>query len=359
LNLGLLTTFKKPDAFFQNQKLLLTIKNKIMKLKKSVLLLGTALVTTSAIFFACQKEVKPGSASSSTTSDAKGGGTAGAYDTLTLACAGSNTQHSISLIVTAGTSGAPAGFSIQWATDAQLAAYTGPVDKTGWPIDTNAFCKASFSGVPYGSKNTVQAGSNAYNLGSGASVTVVIGSLLDDELNQQLGYSTTCHTVEGLDCGTHYVFRAFAHGDSKKGRSAFTIFNNPCATTSDCGTCNRFGYGHWRNSPDDVAALITANGGTLSLGDHAYTASEIMSILLATPNGNGYIILAHQLISADLNNLNNPGGCLIDVSTADAEFVGVVVPPVGSSFISNSKLAGDIATLHGKNNSCDDCTTPQ
>lgn len=291
----------------------------------------------SLAFYGCKKDAQ----SPILTSDAKGGVSIGAYDALTLSCAGNNTQTSIALTVTAGASGAPAGFTIQWMTyDAYVA--NGSV----WPdFDalTGNFCKASFSGVPYGAKNTAQAGINSYNLSTGGSVTVYIGDLLNDELNQQLGLSTTACNDGLLTCGTQYVFRAFAHADSKKTRSVYTIFLDECATTSPCGDCNHQGFGYWKQHPE----LITA----LTLGDHDYTADEIFSILNQTPNGNGLVVLAHQLIAAKLNGI-----CADRTISADAIFNGKVVPPVGSSSVTPASVAGMVATLNKHNNGCLDCS---
>src|SRR5262245_28112271 len=94
-------------------------------------------------FYACQKEVKQIPVSSNDVSNAKKVTT---VDPVTISVTGTD-YGSVDINVTAGLStGAPSGFSIQWATAAQLAAYTGPVDKDGWPLDTTVFCKASFSG---------------------------------------------------------------------------------------------------------------------------------------------------------------------------------------------------------------------
>ena len=315
-------------------------------LKFPLIALLTAGLLTIA-FIGCKKD----SLTPSLTSAAKGGGTVGAYDPVTLSCATTGfTQHSIGLVVTAGPSGAPAGFSIQWMKKTDLDALNGV-----WPdydATTGNFCKASFSGVPYGSKNTAQAGTNSYNLPSNGSVTVYIGDLLNDDLNQQLGLSTTCNNGV-LDCGTQYVFRAFAHGDSKKNRSIYTIYDNDCAATDACGDCGRHGYGYWKNDSLAVANIIDPTGdnsGTLLLGDQSYTSGQIYAILNQTPNGNGLVILAHQLISAKLNNI-----CNTDWGTADAMFDGKIVPPVGTSSVTANTVAGQVATLQKINNTCVQC----
>lgn len=307
-----------------------------------IALLTAGLLTIA--FIGCKKDLK----SPTLTSDAKTGKSAGAYDPVTLSFI-SATQHSFTLQVQAGPSGAPAGFSIQWMTrDAFIA--NGSV----WPdYDSDApnFCKASFSGVPYGGNNS-KSGGSTYNLGSNGIINVVIGDLTADELNDPLGYSATCW--DALQCGTRYVFRAFAHADATKTRSSYSILDDASVTTDPCGSCTRYGLGHWRNDSLAVANIIDPTGdnsGTLLLGDHAYTAGQIYSILLKTPNGNGLVTLAHQLITAKLNNI-----CQTDWSLADAQFVGKIVPPVGNSSVQPSTVAGLVATLQGINNSCVECS---
>ena len=328
---------------------------------KTYKLLLTALLMTgifTLVFFGCQKEAKK---KPIVTSDAKGGTTAGTYSPVALTCAGGNTQSTIALTVTAGPTGAPAGFTIQWMTYDAYQAFLSANPGMNWPSDASKYCAASFSGVPYGSKNTAQTGGSTYNLGSNQSVIVYIGDLLDDELNSQLGLSTTCS--DELLCGTRYVFRAFAHANSTMNRSAYSFYTDVCATTADCNTnCAHHGFGFWKNNPDQVASVISGlPGGTLSLGTTAYTADMISAILNTAPNGNGYIILAHQLISAKLNQVCN------DLTAADNDIgsttftsaTNPATPPVtASATISFKAFAGIISTLHGHNENCvNDCST--
>lgn len=230
-----------------------------------------------------------------------------------------------------------------------------------WPSDASQYCAASFSGVPYGSKNTAQTGGSTYNLGSGQSVIVYIGDLLDDELNSQLGLSTTCS--DELQCGTQYVFRAFAHANSTMNRSAYSFYNDVCAKTADCSTqCTHHGFGYWKNNPDQVIAALGGVDVPLSIGGAAYLPDMISAILNTAPNGNGYIILAHQLITAKLNNLCN------DLTAADADMGSVTfssstnpatAPVTASATTSFKAFAGIISTLHAHNENCvDDCTIP-
>lgn len=123
---------------------------------------------------------------------------AGALSTPSLSPALSNKTF-IGVRVSAGATGAPAGFSLQWMTAADFAA--------GGGVWNDALaCKASFSG---------NARDSRYALAAGESVVVNVGSLLLDN-----GASASC--TDALTCGTAYVFRAFAHADKSSKRSAFT-----------------------------------------------------------------------------------------------------------------------------------------
>jgi hypothetical protein len=136
---------------------------KVMKMS----LLGLATLLVLGIFHACQKNM---SSEPTTGVEAVGGKPAAvSLDAPTLACAGS-TPASITLTVTAGASGAPAGFSVQWMLKSDY-------DLNGWSESSEpagSFCKASLSGVPGDTE------SHAFNLGPNASVQVTIGDVLFD-----------------------------------------------------------------------------------------------------------------------------------------------------------------------------------
>ena len=224
--------------------------------------------------------------------------------TPVLSC-GSHTPSSITVHICAGATGAPAGFSIQWMTAAALAANGGV-----WPTDETQFCKASFSGVP---------GCSAYNLPAGQCTDVQIG----DNLFDNCGASSGPCPFSTLDCNTEYVFRAFAHANSTYQRSNFTSILH--CTTGACdggggndnccvGGCT-FTQGYWKthgpvgcqngNNTNQWPADVLTNG--LTLGGCTYTADQLCSILNDTPQGNGWLNLAHQLIAAELNIAN--GAC--------------------------------------------------
>lgn len=194
------------------------------------------------------------------------------FDPLSVTC-GVSSKSTITVTVTAGASGAPAGFSLQWMTASAYALY-------GWESDV--VCKGSFSG---------NANSSRYELGANASVELTIGDLAFDN-----GASTTC--PDFLECGTEYVFRTFAHATSSKYRSDFS--SNYSCSTADCDGGCTYGKGYWKNNPD--AWPIDE----LELGSVTYSKQQLLDIYDLPVGGNpqeanAFTRLAHHLIAAILN----------------------------------------------------------
>ncbi len=267
-------------------------------------------------------------------------------DKLTLSC-DSSTPTSISIKVTAGASGAPAGFSIQWMKLSDFLARGSqwpsdsdcPLDSSGNPVCPGSFCKASLSGVP---------GCSNYNLGSGQSTVVQIG----DNLFDDCGASSTC-ADEPLECNTQYVFRAFAHNvPGGLARSDFS--SNVTCSTAPCGggdnNCT-FTQGYWKTH--GPAGCVTGNNTnewlatSLMLGTVSYTDAELCSIFNQPAAGNGLISLAHQLIAAKLNIAAGADGSSINASiaAADALIGGLVVPPVGTDSLPNAQTSALVDAL--------------
>jgi hypothetical protein len=256
--------------------------------------------------------------------------------TPTISCA-TATEESIDITVCAGTSGAPGGFSIHWIKAEDLAANGGI-----WPATdgTTAACGASFSG---------NAKNSRYLLAPGACVTVRIGAITADA-----GASTNC--ASELDCGTEYVFRTFAHAVAGKNRSDFSA-NLSCSTlacsTTECDPAvNSFGYWKTHNDTlalDDPKYLVWPATG-LTLGTVNYTNAELLAILQTTPQGNGLIALAHQVITTKLNIANGAGPAYVasvsaSLAAADILIGNLVVPPTGGSTASLDPSTTDTLTL--------------
>lgn len=242
-------------------------------------------------------------------------------------------QVSIDLQVCAGATGAPAGFSIQWMTQAEYIA-----NGNQWYLSEDPrLCKASFSG---------NANISRYNLAAGECVVVNIGDFLFDN-----GASTNC--AHALICGVSYVFRAFAHATSTQMRSDFTA--NVIGTTSACtpvipGCTHEYGY--WKThgpilpngdaNPSNLwPASVQLNG--MMLGLIQYDQLQLLTILTTAPvGGNRLVTLAHQLISAKLNEANGADVSAIAPAIAAADILigGLIIPPFGSGSLTNAQASG-------------------
>jgi hypothetical protein len=273
-------------------------------------------------------------------SELKGGKTA-TMSTPTLSET-SATQTNITLQVCAGASGAPAGFSVQWMTQAQFDAL-GDV----WPeYDGTNFCKASFSGVPSASTYKI--------LGAYECATVDLGdSFPFDAVGASLDNASNC---SDLSCGTTYVFRAFAHATSTKFRSAFSA--TVTASTAACsagGGCT-YTQGYWKQTtgvtphyPNVWPAAVLTGG--LSLGTVGYSADQLETIFNTPAAGNGLVSLAHQLEAAKLNIANgaDPSAVAGAVADADALIGGLVVPAVGTGYLAPATTSALTGTLDDYN----------
>ncbi|HEX3129998.1 MAG TPA: hypothetical protein VH394_21875 [Thermoanaerobaculia bacterium] len=280
----------------------------------------------------------------SLTASAGWAGKASTMDTPKLSC-GAVTSVSFDVGVCAGlNTGAPAGFSLQWISAAQLAngpdGIPGTLDDNTWPDSASLdLCKASFSGNANGS---------SYNLGKGQCTSIQIG----DNLFDNPGASSNCASIP-LECGTTYAVRGFAHANSTLFRSAFTP-NLFCATAA-CETSVGCTYtqGYWKTH----GPIPTGNNvnewpvTSLTLGTVSYTDLELQSIFDKSASGNGLISLAHQLIAAKLNVASGADDTSIAgaIVAADALIGGLVVPPVGAGSLSPSATSSLTATLDSFN----------
>jgi hypothetical protein len=260
-------------------------------------------------------------------------------DTPVLTC-GAAAPVSLDVLVCAGTTtGAPAGFSLQWITAEQLAAgpdgLLGTADDNTWlASDSPDLCKASFSGNANGS---------SYKLGKGQCSSIDIGDVLFDNP----GASSNCSSTP-LQCGTTYAFRSFAHANSSLFRSDFTdvLFCSTSACVSDSCTLTQ---GYWKTH----GPIPTGNNSNewpaneLTLGSVLYTDLQLQSIFDTPAGGNALVALAHQLIAAKLNVANGADDSAIAgaIASADALIGGLVVPPVGAGSLPNSATSALTGTL--------------
>jgi hypothetical protein len=293
-------------------------------------------------FFGCQKEAKK---NPSVTSDASGGsGGSKVYAAPSLSLYAAGLQYIDITVTGTGPNWAPSGFTIQWMTAAANA-------QSGWPssdvIDCSVGGAASFSGKAFASN---------YNLTSlNPSVTVRIGDLLLDN-----GASTIC--PNDLACSTAYVFRVFAHGDSKFNRSPWSP--NFAASTLDCasGNCVLGGPGFWKNAWDPATANSwpgydpsNPNASFLTLGGVSYTYVECYSILSSPDNGNDLRAVGRHEIAALLNIATGATG--YDLTAADAYLALYTsatnrISPVGTASTAKGSSAGIVSTLNTAVHTC-------
>jgi hypothetical protein len=259
------------------------------------------------------------------------------YDTPTVSCVSSG-ENSITLGVTAGLSGAPAGISIQWMK------YDDYIDNGGWfDSDDPRLCKLSLSGQPSLRDNNY----TRWELGSNAYEEVVISDGNYDETG------VTAHNC-GLDvlvCGTQFVFRVFAHAGRGFGRSDWSA-DVVCSTApcqpNDC----TYTQGYWKNHEEDWSVTSLVLGSCIP--SRTYTQAELLTIFNRPAAGNGLISLAHQLIAAKLNLAQGNCSCATAttaIAAADA-LIGCLDVMTGSLAPSaTSALNGTLTDFNEGNGS--------
>ena len=238
-------------------------------------------------------------------------------------------RTSITLRVLAGTSGAPAGFIVEWLP-ADLYHALG-----GWP--SSSVNGSDFSGVP---TLYVTPGVESFQLGAGQEVDVVIGELFDET-----GLEASDRTE--LEDGTEYVVRvraaAAGSGVEESSHSATIDCRTPPRTPTDCTVSQ----GYWKNHPESWSRVTS-----LMLGSVTYTQAQILAILRQPARGNGLVSLAHQLIATRLNTLLGaiPTQAVhLAAEQADALIGSQVVPPIGGGRISPCGTRQLTWTLRGFN----------
>jgi len=268
-------------------------------------------------------------------------------DTPTLASPDPAASSFVHLNVTAGTSGAPNGFTIEWMSQAQFDA-----NGSAWPADeTDPRIKSAlFFGFP--SLNTVD-GTTSFLLGPDAVADIEIGDIFDETGVQSVNR-------DELTQGTMFVFRVKANGDpgdptggtgvtagsgllpsSAYSTTHYASTKAPPVTT-DCV----FTQGYWKNHPTAWPV------GSLKLGGVIYTKAQLLLIFTTPAAGNGLISLAHQLIAAKLNILSGaiaPPVTLAAIASADAMIGNLVIPPIGSGFLAPGTTSNLTDTIEAFN----------
>ena len=239
-------------------------------------------------------------------------------------------RSSARLVVSAGLSGTPAGFTVEWMTGADYSA------AGGWPADPTdpRIVDCAFTGTP---TLTTMPSVPDYMLGANVSTLIEIGDLHDET-----GINT--YYMTELGWSADYVFRVFANASGNDPQSAYsaTVF----VTTDPGGNDCIFSQGFWKNHEEQWPTS------SLQLGTVVYTASELLDIFNTPAQGNGLIFLAHQLIAAKLNlgAGADPGPIQSAIDDADALIGALVVPPSGSGYIQPSDASDLTEQLDQFNN---------
>jgi hypothetical protein len=235
----------------------------------------------------------------------------------------------IDLDITAGASGAPNGFVVQWMKKADYEDY-------GFPADEYDALAAScdFTGEP---TLNMDSRSSSFRLASGGVIGIQMGDLFDET-------GTYGTYLDGVVPG-EYAFRVWAEGDGVNPSSAslpsevqfFSTVGNPECT-----------QGFWKNHPEVWPAGCTP----MLLGTVAYTAAELLAIYNQPANGNGLVSLAHQLITAKLNGCNGSNLAPVagTIAAADAAIGSLVIPPIGAGYLAPATTAAWTQNLDDYNN---------
>ncbi len=233
---------------------------------------------------------------------------------------------SVRLMVGAGDTGAPSGFTVERMTKAEY-------DAVGWDENALSLVRATFTGVPtFNTEGTA----GAYTLGSGQTIEVELGQWFDES-----GVEAT--NTEELAASTEYVVRIRAIGGALDA-SAFTE-TMVLGTSGEAQNCT-FTVGYWKNHFDQWPVT------SLTLGNNNYTAADLLKIMSEPANGNKLLILCHQLIAAKLNIANgaDPSSVAATIAAADALIGNLVPPTLGSDDLPEDPATDYANTLDDFNN---------
>jgi hypothetical protein len=237
----------------------------------------------------------------------------------------------VTIDVGAGPSGTPAGFGIQYVKASDLS-YAGSWDNA---VSLGLALTIEFTGTP---TYNVSETSPSFKLFPYADHDAEVGDLFDET-----GVQSTDLTLE-LAEETDYNFRAYAKGDANGEQSTYSA---DCVAHTqfkpvDC----TFTQGYWKGHASQWPVS------TLMLGTVAYTKAQLLGIFNTPAQGNGLILLAHQLIAAKLNIAQgaDPSPISAVIADADALIGNNVCPPIGAGFLQPTTVDTDAQALDSYNN---------
>jgi hypothetical protein len=245
----------------------------------------------------------------------------------------------IHLNVTAGVSGAPNGFAIEWMLASLF-------DQIGaWPDDPNdaRIQSAIYLGAP--SLNVTE-GTTSFLLGPNETAKVEIGDIFDET-------GVLASNVNEMAVGTQYVIRVRANGDGGlTGGGSGVVVGDPMNLISPSTYSSTYRFTTKTN--DGLEECVRSQGywkthasawpvNSLRLGNVIYSKNQLLAIWNTPAAGNGLISLAHQLMAAKLNMISGaqaPPLVSSAVGAADALISNKIVPPIGNGFIAPGDASG-------------------
>ncbi len=239
-------------------------------------------------------------------------------------------ESSARVLVMAGSTGAEAGFTVDWIKKSDFDANGGAWPAAGDP----RLHTGDFYGAPVW---ILQGSSGDFTLPPLQWQAVEPGELFDES-----GVATT--STDELAPSTDYVLRVKAKASGGYTESAPTV-NLFVTTAAQAQNCT-YTQGFWKTHSGAWPA------GTIKLGNITYTSGQLLSIFNQPAGGNGLLILAHQLIAAKLNILQGADGSSVasTIASADALIGNLVSPPVGGGSLSPSSVNALATTLDNFNN---------
>jgi hypothetical protein len=247
----------------------------------------------------------------------------------------------INLNVTAGVSGAPNGFTIEW----MLASTFDQIG--GWPGDPNdaRIQSAIYVGAP---TLNINEGTTSFMLGPDETANVEIGDIFDET-------GVLASNLSELAVGSQYVIRVKANGDAGlPGGGGGVVVGEPTHLISPSAYSPTYRFntktndglqecvrsqGYWKTHPNAWPV------GSLRLGNVIYSKNQLLLIWNTPAEGNGLISLAHQLMAAKLNIISGavaPSAVLSAIAGADAliSIGNKIIPPIGSGYLAPSGASG-------------------
>jgi len=156
---------------------------------------------------------------------------------------------------------------------------------------------------------------------------------------KEVVYITASKVDPNLSTGSFSVSATTSYGHHIE----FNVEVNCPPVTHGCTLTQGF----WKNKPAEWPTT------SLTIGTVNYSKTQLITILKTAVRGNGLTSLSHQLIAAKLNVLNDasvPPSVFTAIGLADGQIGALIVPSVGTGFLSPDSTSALTSTLDTYNN---------